>query len=71
MKYRDFLAEVTLAQLRNGKDGIRLVGVVRRDEATGEVRLGLVVPDHRWKTTSDWEASYREVADKDTRSSAS
>jgi hypothetical protein len=33
MKYREFLAQIALAQLRNGKNGIRLVGDVhRRDD---------------------------------------
>ena len=27
-------------------------------------RLGLIVPDARWKSASEWEAAHREVTDK-------
>jgi len=53
MKYRDFLRELSLIQLRKGRNGIRLVGTVQRDKVTNELRLGLIVPDAGWKDAAD------------------
>ena len=43
MTYRSFLQEVATAQLREGRDGLRLVG------------LGLLVPDVQWSSNEEWE----------------
>jgi hypothetical protein len=60
VKYRDFL---TLARLRSGLDGLRLVGDVRRAR-DGTWQLGLVV---RVVDPAQWEA---EVALVESRCSA-
>lgn len=54
--YRDFLREVTLARLKQGRDGLRLVG----DGLTyndGRRALGMVVHDLKL-TVEEWERKY-------------
>jgi hypothetical protein len=46
MKYRDFLEKVRLRQLREGVDGLRIVGE------------GLAVPHPKPKTSEQWERSF-------------
>jgi len=55
---------VDLAQLRNGKGDIRLVGEVQFDQSANEFCVGVIVPDAQWKDSAEWEAAHRESADK-------
>jgi hypothetical protein len=49
MNYRHFLEEAAMVQLREGRDGLRLVGV------------GLVVPYAPGSNSHDWEAVFSRV----------
>ena len=52
-KYRNFLAEVELIQLRDGRGGLRVVGPgYRADDNTP--RIGLVVPHVTWSNAGEW-----------------
>ncbi len=48
-KYRNFLAEVELIQLRDGRDGLRVVGPGCRAD-----NIGLVVPHVTWSNAVEW-----------------
>lgn len=48
MKYRNFLQEVSTVQLRQGRNGVRLVG------------LGLLVPHVQWSSAEEWEQAFRK-----------
>ena len=48
MKYRSFLQEISMAQLSEGRGGLRLVG------------LGLIVPHVLWKNSEEWEDEFRK-----------
>ncbi len=53
MNYRDFLLEARLEQLRNGRDGYRLVGDGQRGP-DGKLVLGLMVPHVDAATWAAW-----------------
>ena len=48
MKYRNFLQEVSMAQLHQGRNGVRLVG------------LALLVPHVQWNSSEEWEQAFRK-----------
>lgn len=48
MKYRNFLQEVSTVQLRQGRNGVRLVG------------LALLVPHVQWNSAEEWEQAFRK-----------
>ena len=51
MQYQSFLQEVRTVQLREGRDGVRLVGE------------GLLVLHPTWADSSEWEAAFRDGAE--------
>lgn len=58
LTYQDFLYEVGLGQLRQGRNGLRLVG----DDTTypdGTRCLGMLIPHVQWHNNEEWEAAYR------------
>ena len=52
-KYRNFLAEVELIQLRDGRDGLRVVGPGHRGDDNA-LHIGLVVPHVTWTSAEEW-----------------
>ena len=51
MEYQSFLQEVRTEQLREGRDGARLVGE------------GLLVPHLAWTDSQEWEAAFRNKSE--------
>ena len=50
MKYREFLKKVMIAQLREGRDGLRVVGD------------GLIVPHPEWSSAEEWEVTIQKTS---------
>jgi hypothetical protein len=63
LTYRDFLLQASLAQLRQGRDGIRLVGG-GYVYPNGKVSLGMVVPHVQWSDIEQWEAAYAQIREQ-------